>query len=58
MGFSLLMFSDAQSGTLGILVQKSSALVQGLEEGTWDKSEQQAASIKRLLNLVCQKVQL
>lgn len=58
MGFSLLMFSDAQSGTLGILVQKSSALVQGLEEGTWDKSEQQAASIKRSLNLVCQKVQL
>lgn len=53
MGFSLLMFSDAPSGTLGILVQKSCALVQGLEEGTWDKSEQQAADIKRLLNLVC-----
>lgn len=53
MGFSLLMFSDAPSGTLGTLVQKSSALVQGLEEGTWDKSGQQAASIKRLLNQVC-----
>lgn len=58
MGFSLLMFSDAPSGTLGVLVQKSSALVQGLEEGTRDKSEQQATSIKRLLNLVCYKVQL
>lgn len=58
MGFSLLMFSGAPRGTLGVLLQKSSALVQGLEEGTQDKSEQQATSIKRLLNLVCYKVHL